>query len=357
MPVQLFGQSISGRIIDSLSNQPVEFAAIYINGTTIGTLSDKAGYFSLQRVVFPCEIVISHVSYNTIFVSIDQYSKSDLLISLIPKVIEINEVDIFDQNLREKNIQRFKDGLLGSDIWGRKAILENDSVLIFTVEYYDENFADKNLAGKLKFFKVEATTPLKINLPLLGYDLQYDLIRFEEKYNPALKMNVINTLGYCFYKPKETDSKLTANKYKRNRLNAFYYSPQHFTRSLYNKKLPENGYSFYELLNTDERNEPVLWKDIADSCMSYISDEAAITGLKDHSFNLWYFSDRRGFPLNIDRADEFPSEKFSKIYFINDECIIRKDGTRPGESIIFGPGIGDKRVGANLPNDYEPEKN
>jgi len=356
MPMQLFGQSISGTIMDSYSNQPVEYATVYINGTTIGTLSDNNGHFSLQRDVFPCELIISHVSYNTMSVRIDQESKSDLLISITPKIVEINEVAIVNHNLREKNIQRFKDGFLGRDIWARNAILENDSVLTFTVEYYNENTNDSASMGKLELFKVEATSPLNINLPLLGYNLQYDLIRFVEKYNPALKTSVINTSGYSYYKQIETESKLKSLMYKRNRLHAYYFSPQHFTRSLYNKKLAENGYSVYEILYTDETKESSVRKNIAYSCISYITDEAVIRGLKDHSFNIWYCSDRRGFPLNLNEVKEFPAEEFSKIYFINNEFIIRKDGTRPEEGIIFGPEIGNKRVGAMLPNDYEPEK-
>jgi len=356
IPIQLNGQSITGTILDSYLHQPVEFATIYISGTTIGTVSNNDGSFIIQSGVFPCKLIISHVSYNTLVINIDQYSKSDLLISIIPKVVEMSEVTIVDENLREKNIQHFKDEFLGTDVWGKNANLGNDSVLIFTVEYYNENTDDSAVIGKLKLFKVEATTPLNINLPLLGYYLQYELISFIEKYNPALKRNIINTSGYCYFKPVDTDSKLKARSFKRNRLRAYYFSPQHFTRSLYNKKLPENGYFVHEILNADATKRPILRNEIADSCMSYISDEAVITGLKDHSFIIRYCSDRRGIPLNLDETDEFPSVEISSIYFINNECIIRKDGTRPGESIIFGPGLGDKRVGATLPDNYNPEE-
>lgn len=340
--------------MDSDLNQPVEFATIYISGTTIGTVSNYDGYFSLQRAVFPCELIISYVSYNTMVINLDQHPDSDIMISMTPKVVEMNEVAVVDKNLREKNIQRFKDEFLGTDVWGRNAIIENDSVLIFTVENYTENTYDSTSVGEYKLFKVEASSPLNIKLPLLGYDLQYYLIRFVERYNPDLKMYVTNIVGYYYYKPIETDSELKAMSYKRNRLRAYSFSPQHFTRSLYNKKLPENGYFVYENLNSNERNESIVWQDIADSCMSYISDEAVITGLKDHSFIIRCFSDRRGIPLNLDEANVFPAVEISSIYFINNECIIRKDGTRHGESIIFGPGIGNKRVGAALPHDYEP---
>jgi hypothetical protein len=45
----------------------------------------------------------------------------------------------------------------------------------------------------------------------------------------------------------------------------------------------------------------------------------------------------------------------SRIYFLKDTCIIRADGSRPDNSIMFGPKIGDKRIGAMLPDDFQPD--
>jgi hypothetical protein len=95
---------------------------------------------------------------------------------------------------------------------------------------------------------------------------------------------------------------------------------------------------------------------IPDSCLVYVSDGAIIKGLKNHCFKIRYYCDSRGFPVNPDSTNFTVAER-SEIYFLDDKCVIKKDGTRPGESIVFGPGIGSKRVGATLPNNYEPVKN
>jgi hypothetical protein len=358
-PLYVFSQSITGIIQDSITNKYIEFAAVYINGTTIGTVSDKNGNFSipLQRITFPCQLVISHVSYCYKVITINENSSLNLTISISPKVVELNQVTVVDRSLRKENIQHFKEIFLGNDIWGRNAILLNDSDLIFKIEYY--SYADTcfpELIGKPRIFKVESRAPLQINLPLLGYNLRYDLVNFVEEFNSDLRTYFIHTLGTYFYKTYETGLKLRENKYLRYRLKAYYYSPQHFTRSLYSQKLPENGYYVYEVFHSDETNKIILNKYIPDSCFLYTADGAIIKGLRNHRFNIIYYCGYNGSPININKSTTSELTENSEIYFLNDACVIRKDGTRPENSIVFGPGIGTKRVGATLPNDYEPEK-
>jgi len=42
------GQSISGIITDINTSQPVEYANVYIQGSTSGTVSNKDGYFEFE---------------------------------------------------------------------------------------------------------------------------------------------------------------------------------------------------------------------------------------------------------------------------------------------------------------------
>ena len=50
LPIQAFSQyTITGTIADSLTHLPIEYATVYINGTTIGTISDTSGNFYLNK--------------------------------------------------------------------------------------------------------------------------------------------------------------------------------------------------------------------------------------------------------------------------------------------------------------------
>ena len=201
---------------------------------------------------------------------------------------------------------------------------------------------------------MESKAPLKITLPLLGYDVQFDLIKFSKSFNTEFKGYEIHILGYFFFKPFEQDSRIKANKYKRNRLDVYYNSTKHFCRSLYDKKLRENGYLVFELFENNSPNGLWIRKEFKlDSCLVHNGDEAIVKGLINRSFHLNYYFNHRGYPINLNNRNE-GDKKMSKIYFLYDECVIRKDGTRPGESITFSESIGNKRVGATLPSDYYP---
>jgi hypothetical protein len=355
LPLNIFSQNITGKIIDDQTGIGVDFATIYVNGTTAGTLSNKEGSFSLRLrgIVFPCQLVISHVSYIGRSLQINENRDMDITIAIVPRVVEIPEVSIVEKGLRRENIWHFRRVFFGYDVWGKNAILENDSVLIFKTEYFNGDSTENGLAGKIKSFTVKSPAPLKINLPLLGYDLQLDLINFTEKFDTAQNGYLLSTLGTYYYKQKATGSKSRENKYHRNRLRAYYYSPQHFTRSIFDRKLHENGYLIYTIVYSPVslRYEQIEFDPAA--CMVINSETASLCGLKDTCFRIKYYCDERGFPINPDKK-VYSEYKNSSICFPEDTCVIRKDGTRPGISIVFGPGIGDKRIGARLPDNYDP---
>ena len=53
-PVLLFGQNtIRGIVVDSLTQEPLILATVYVNGTTQGTTTDNDGLFELKDVSFP----------------------------------------------------------------------------------------------------------------------------------------------------------------------------------------------------------------------------------------------------------------------------------------------------------------
>ena len=55
--------SVRGRIIDQ-NNAPLPFASIYIKGTTTGTTSNQDGYYSIDVIKFPSELVFQMVGYK-----------------------------------------------------------------------------------------------------------------------------------------------------------------------------------------------------------------------------------------------------------------------------------------------------
>jgi hypothetical protein len=129
--IQLLGQTkITGTLWDAQSNSPVEYATIYINGTTNGTISDSTGNFKLENVKLPCQMVVSHISYITQLVSLNSSIPQSMNLLLTPREIVVDEVKVSDKNLREKNLLTFKKYFLENDVWGRNAEIKNEDALI-----------------------------------------------------------------------------------------------------------------------------------------------------------------------------------------------------------------------------------
>ena len=209
-PWQVASQiKIAGTVTETIGNKPVMYATIYVNGTTIGTITNPAGEFFLDNVVPPCEIVISHVSYTAQIIEVKQNADTVFHIKLKPGDVELGVVDVKDKNLREENLTHFKNRFLGTDYWGRNAFIENDSVLVFRREKVLNNneivLESEILAPDSNsiLFIVNSKGPLLVNLPLLGYKLHINLIHYKELQTGNDDKYRFHTLGYFYFQPED----------------------------------------------------------------------------------------------------------------------------------------------------------
>ncbi|MGE5393695.1 MAG: carboxypeptidase-like regulatory domain-containing protein [Candidatus Saccharibacteria bacterium] len=403
LPLHLFCQSrISGTVTDKQSKQPVDYASVYINGTTNGTLTDSLGNFHLDNVRFPCTLVISHLSYKTQSLNLE-YLTSSLNIPMKLKVNEISGVSVQDRNLREQNMRIFKQQFLGTDTWGKYAIIENEEAIQFSRDYITRQSAvvNKKLDYEMRSdpelqwsadssmvtysvpanLKAISLQPLKIRLPLLGYTLYYDLVGFMWKYENHYNGDLSAMIGYSFFVPTPFKSKRDSIRILKNREKCYYNSPQHFCKSLYENKLAQNGYLLLEhneqYLTNDRTASKFYFSDEASTIsknslpdykklkqIKRISlydnihlqdDHALVTGLKGRRYGICYYSTPKGQPKDLTLFKGSGGTK-SAVIFMQDTCLIRNDGTVPDNSIVFGLTLGSKKVGSMLPEDYQPLK-
>ena len=210
--VSLYGQhTITGIVLDSLTQEPLPSATVYVNGTTLGTATDADGRFELKGVSLPATVVFSFVGYQTQAIELNRYPES-LTISLktndeLPEVVVSGK-----KNMPNKeDLDYFKSFFLGDDKWSKQARILNEDALLFyrTTEFYNTLSEDekilarrgyynvKQIAGT--YFKAWASEPLIIDLPSLGYEVYVDLVRFEVKREKAITTH--DMLGYFYYKP------------------------------------------------------------------------------------------------------------------------------------------------------------
>jgi hypothetical protein len=206
-------------------------------------------------------------------------------------------------------------------------------------------------------FAVNTKGPLLVNLPLLGYKLHINLIHYKELQTGNDDEYRFHTLGYFYFQTEKEDSKRKTNRYRKKQLEAWYNSDRHFFHSLFHNQLKENGFLVLQISNPEQGK--LEFKDFElDNYTVRENNEIKIIGLKNKTLFIQYV-EYFNKPVDLikrekDKTPHSPIMISSKIYFLKDTCTIRADGSRPDNSIMFGPAIGNKRVGAMLPYDFQP---
>lgn len=358
---------LSGIVLDAGTNEPVDLATVYINGTTIGTYTDEKGKFTLKDLEYPAELVVSRLSYENKVLRIEKPLEKALIIKISASAVSLAEVKVEDRNQRQKNIAEFRNAFLGVDEFGREARLENTDALVFSRDY-----VKKSLGGSIKIdggeksamtierpvnLKAETRAPLIVDQPKLGYRIRVDLVTFQKTYGEGLLSPAQSYwLGYYFFEPYEVKRKGKQRRFEKNRLKAYYHSTQHFLRSLYKKELAENGYRIYKrITNKEDKSVRYVEYSLYDH-LDYREDGLmTINGLKDQELIIFYYGDNRGRPKDLSRK-KGRQPVSSQIQFFDDPCLVRENGTMPNYSILFGGPISEKLTGAMLPDNYEVGK-
>ncbi|RZJ79967.1 MAG: RagB/SusD family nutrient uptake outer membrane protein, partial [Flavobacterium sp.] len=154
---------ISGKVVDDKTKKNISGVSIYINNTTVGTLTDENGSFKIYTPsAGKIELVFSHVSYKKKIVVKEVDNNVDIKVELLVANNILSEVVIRGNKdskaVRKKWIDVFTRNLIGNyPIVSLRCKIKNPEVLYFNYERKD---------GKLEVF---ATKPILIENTALGY--------------------------------------------------------------------------------------------------------------------------------------------------------------------------------------------
>ncbi len=130
---QGFGQtfSISGYVKDSTTGETLIGAAIRLPNTSIGTVTNAYGYFSLALPNDTKQVLVSYVGYKNKIISLNANKNQQLNIAISPRNFEVNEVvinaDRQDKNIRSTEMSRME--LSGEKIKSMPVIFGESDVL------------------------------------------------------------------------------------------------------------------------------------------------------------------------------------------------------------------------------------
>lgn len=225
--------NVTGNVKDS-DGKPIPFANVYINNTSISTITDTLGNFKLkvpnqyQKIALVASFVgythqIKNVIRNT---SSKTYAEFVLETSNLLK--EVNISAKMDKNWK-RNWRIFQEGLYGESNFVKDCkILNRDAIKIT----YNED-TKKVLAT--------ASEPIIIENLALGYRLRLQLEKFESDGVTTL------IIGYKYFEKLNELNEKIRERQIRNRSLAYENSFRNFLVSLSHNKLIANGFEVYKI--------------------------------------------------------------------------------------------------------------
>jgi len=322
-------QTCRGRVIEKGSKKPVIYANVFLEGSTIGTITDSTGHFVLNtREHSSLPLIISCIGYETKRFG-NSYISDNFSVSLKKKDFEIGEVEIKADNLQlAKYLRIFKKEFLGETENGKKCEILNEKDLY---AFYNK---------ETKILYVSASNPIEIVNPNLGYKIVYLLNSFKKTREG------VNFTGYTLFIDMEPKNEREKRKIEENRLSAYVYSRLHFIRCLYTGPLK---YTYFKLANNV--GDVVFANDIineSDNGKKEICYDKALTLYFEEDGRapyLGYSNEERKWLQSGDVLNASENGKFSW-FFMNEECVkIENYGYYNPESITWYGDLATYRVG------------
>lgn len=243
LPAALSSQNVApatveGSIFDKESGEPLMQAHVFLSGTSIGTVTDYAGRFTLDSIP---------PGVHTLTVSIIGYERvsDDLILSpgerrterleLNPVVYKLGELYVGNLDERwEKHLERFYDLFIGESARADSVEILNPEVLRFESRWWGR-------------FTAEALAPLQIENRATGYRITYHLDDFRHSGS------ITRWDGDSFFTPLTPADSLQEKQWENQRRDAFYGSLRHFFLSLLSDRLSEEKFSISRIQNYPQR--------------------------------------------------------------------------------------------------------
>lgn len=319
---QVFGQEVSGYVFDAKTQKPVVGASVYYDGSSVGTITDLDGKFSINLVYRNnATLVIRHLGYKTQKIPNPQIGE-DLKILLREEVQSLNEIVLTsDPFSRKQKMRVFRLEFLGDTRGGRNSeiVNENDVKLYFNT-YHNTLTA-------------YSSVPVIVENEYLGYRIYFEIeefkIYFKQRSLDRLD-NIHQTLydgSTQFFDVSQGDA-----KYKKRRENAYLGSSMHFMRACWYGHLEKQSFTIKKKFRSIPLAEFYEVKDTLNALKSvrFLKDRFVIYHKKKSMYRSTLTINEPGEVYSLDRYGNYA----------------------PFQELIFGGYMADFRIGDMLPMDY-----
>ena len=93
---QAVKKTITGKVLNGQTNEPLPFANIFVTDKNIGTTSNENGLFKLELPFDNGEILFSYIGFKTEMIDISELNpKKSLMVYLFQKDMFLQEVSVY----------------------------------------------------------------------------------------------------------------------------------------------------------------------------------------------------------------------------------------------------------------------
>lgn len=321
-------QSFSGRVFDE-NNEPLLGAAVYFDGTTVGVVSNRDGYFEIKipQNLYKPTLVISYLGYKNLFIK--NISKSNKNYRLERSRDVLDDVDVTASGFSRQEMEKaFKTHFLGNVPEAKYCnILNMEDILL----YY---------RGDDNTFHAKTRKPIIIENEYLGYRIKYDLEDFFVQFN-------IKSLDHIDYKRSILSGRKffedIDNSKRRNRQLVYDGSLNMFFKSLFDKTNEDRAFKMRIWNKTRSAQEVFELEELKDNTYR-VHLKKEFVKYKNGEFkplDVWLKFIKRN------NRKERSTIKFMKPY-----CIIDANGFNLDRNILIKDDLTKYKVARMLPENF-----
>lgn len=341
-------QSISGKIIDKTTKNPLENAYIFVENSSITSLSQKDGSFFIDLKGLNNNVIVDYVGYKMYLLTKEELSQKNVVISLEPENEMLDEMVIITSPFTRKEMMKaFKIYFLGTTENGKSCKINNEEAINL---YFD--IQTNSLIA-------EAKEPLEILNKKLNYTVKFYLQNFTSNFN-AKSLESYNNISTSFFGQSfYMDTTKNSTRSNKRRKEAYKNGISFFLKNLATGKLKEKKMQFYV------DGLPVLEEDYFD--IEKKSNSFSIHLIKVPEKEIKKLKTKSKFKKIVSHEDfeyvkaptnfnvlNLMNKNQSIIEFTSNKIDMDKYGNllKP-DQVLFGGYFGSLKVGDMLPIDFE----
>jgi len=235
-------KALKGVVLDAEKNIPVPNASVFLNTTSVGTITNAQGNFTLTLPSGKYELIVSSVGYETYNQTINTNELLDFItirLKIKSELMQTVVVEPYEKDGWKKWGQFFLENFIGTSAGAKDCPIKNTGVIHF-----------RN-SKKTNELLVIADEPLIIENKALGYTIRYQL----ESFSYNFKSHYLLYTGYPFFQQMKGGS-AKEKRWEKNRSEAYFGSLMHFMRAVYRNKIAEEGFevrSLQKIPNTEKQ--------------------------------------------------------------------------------------------------------